>query len=157
MNEFIHLKIIDRCFELLALKQIWNSGVEAPLCQSNHLSTDSNATLVQETGSIFVAVTDYAENIFFWNANVVEVKDTGARCTNSQLVFFLADNESRCISINNKCGNALVALRIEVKALCPVCSFLKCTIFNLQLTDRHWPSPKTLWTHQSLRSTSLYH
>lgn len=104
------LEVIDLLTELLTFQQIWQCGIEAALCQTNHLGADANTTLVQIGCSVFVSMPDLTENAVFVYADIVEVKHACAGRTNAQLIFLFADGESGRIAIDDEGCDAFVTL-----------------------------------------------
>lgn len=110
ISPFAYLEVNNGRLKLLAFQQVWYGGVEATLCQTDHLGTDTDTALIQEASSIFVSMTNFAEHVFSWHAHTVKVQHTCAGCANAQFVLLFANCKAGRITVHNECRDALVAL-----------------------------------------------
>jgi hypothetical protein len=79
------LETANRLTELLALKEIRHSNIKSTLSKTNHLSSDTNATLVENLNGIFVALADFTENILLGDLDIVKVKNASRRSADTKL------------------------------------------------------------------------
>lgn len=78
--------------------------------QTGHLGGDADAAFVEETDGVFVAVAFFAEELVFWNFDIVEVDDAGTAGFDSELLLLLGYREALGALFNYESRDALVAL-----------------------------------------------
>ncbi|ALC43833.1 CG11637 [Drosophila busckii] len=111
-NLVLHgLEVVDGITELLALQQIRNGDVKGALGKTNHLSANTNATLVQESCCILVAMAEGTQNVLLGHAHIVEGDHACTRGADAQLILRLVHNQTGSIAINNEGGNATIFLQ----------------------------------------------
>ena len=83
--------------------------IERALGEAEHLRADADAAFVQRFDRDFVALADLAEDLRLRHDAVLEDQLAGAAGADAELVFFLADRESRRAAIDDERGDAAVA------------------------------------------------
>ena len=75
----------DGLSELAPLVGVGNSSIESTLSKSNHLSSNSDPSLVENINRNLVSLADLSDNVSSRDTNVVKVDGVGGRGTDSEL------------------------------------------------------------------------
>ena len=95
--------------ELLALLHVRDRVIERALREAEHLRADADAAFVERFDRDLVALADLAEDLRLRHHAVFEHQLAGAAGADAELVFLLADRESRRAAIDDERGDAAVA------------------------------------------------
>lgn len=110
------LELVNRLSELLPLECVGYRGVECPLSNTDHLSTDTDPTLVQETSCILVTMTELTTDIALGNSHVIKVDLAGTGGTDTEFVLGFGYRQSRCVTLDEEGRDAPVTLaRVGVR------------------------------------------
>ena len=99
----------DRLAELLALLDVLDGVIERALREAEHLRADADAAFVERFDRDLVALADLAEDLRLRHDAVFEEQLARAAGADAELVFLLADRESRRAAIDDERGDAAVA------------------------------------------------
>src|SRR5581483_308501 len=105
------LVIGDGPAELPAVLHVRHRGVEGALRHADHLRADADPSLVQRLDGDAVALAHWAEYVGAGHRNAVENQLARARCADTELVLLPTHTEAREPALDDKGGDAFVALR----------------------------------------------
>src|SRR6266498_3013022 len=102
------LEFADRLAELFAFTGIRDRVIERSLRKADHLRADADPSFIQCLDRHLVAFANLAEHVGAWHAAFLEEQLARAARTDAELVFFLADRESRGAPLDQKRRDAAV-------------------------------------------------
>ena len=103
------LEFRDRLAELLALLGVGEGVIERALRETGHLRADADAAFVEGLDGDLVAFADFADDVRFGDAAIVEDQLAGGRGADAELVFFLADLKAGEFALDQECRDAFVS------------------------------------------------
>ena len=106
-----YLETKDRFSKLGPLHGVWNSRIETPLCQPNHLSPDSYAPFVQELNSVLVPFPEFPQDVRLWYSDIIEGQHARPGGCDSQFFLRSVDSEARGVPFHYEARDALITLQ----------------------------------------------
>uniref|UniRef100_A0A2M4BVI5 Uncharacterized protein n=1 Tax=Anopheles marajoara TaxID=58244 RepID=A0A2M4BVI5_9DIPT len=134
--------------ELFALQQVRDGGIEAALRQPDHLCSDTDAALVQETGRVLIALAELAQNVLLRNAHIIHMERAGTGSADTELALALAHGEALVLALHDERRDATVTgrririghnqehtgqVRVGDPHLCPVQHVMVTVLFRRRL------------------------